>query len=125
MPLIRVDIPEGQSRETEQALYDVIHDGILTTWASDHIYIALSEKFPAPGDRQVLMTVDLRRGRGNEAECLRAPFDVLQPAFEKALGTGPEDLIVLVRHFPQEACLPGGKTPHPLGGLTPDPEAAE
>ena len=32
MPIIRVDIPEGQSQETKQTLYDAIYDSIATSW---------------------------------------------------------------------------------------------
>jgi hypothetical protein len=123
MPVIRVDIPEGQSPETKQALYDAIHDG--TTWANEHIWISLAEKFSPAGDRQVLMTVDLRPGRGGEEERLRKLFDKLQPAFESAIGTTAEDLIILVRDFPQEACLSGGAPLPPLESLTPTLGAAD
>ena len=125
MPLIRVDIPHGHDRETKQALYDAIHDGIFATWATDHIYISLRERFAPAGDRQVLFTFDLRPGRDDEAGRLDRLFDAVQPAFENALGTRREDFILLVRHFPAEACLPGGTVPNPLARLTPGVKAAE
>jgi phenylpyruvate tautomerase PptA (4-oxalocrotonate tautomerase family) len=125
MPIIRVDIPEGQSQETKQTLYDAVHHAIATTWADEHIWITLSEKFSPAGDQQVLMTVDLRPGRGDEEKRLRALFDVLQPKFEKAIGTTPENMIVLIRDFPQEACLSGGAPLPPLDSLTPRLDSAE
>jgi phenylpyruvate tautomerase PptA (4-oxalocrotonate tautomerase family) len=124
MPLVRVDIPEGASRQHKQALYDAVHDGIATTWAKEHIWIALTDKFSPPGDRQVLITVDLRPGRGGEEARLRALFDALAPAFAAHLGTAPEDMIVVVREFGQEACLSGGAALPPLESLTPDLDAA-
>ncbi len=124
MPLVRIDIPEGHTREEKQTLYAAAHEGIATTWAKEHIWIALGEKFSPPGDAQVIMTVDLRPGRGGDEERLRALFDKLQPAFQEVIGTGPEDMIVLVREFPQEACLSGGGPLPPLDTLTPDLDAA-
>lgn len=124
MPIIRVDIPEGQSQETKQVLYDAIYDGIATSWADEHIWITLAEKFSPPGDQQVLMTVDLRPGRGDEEARLRLLFDKLQPTFEKTIGTTSEDMIILIRDFPQEACLSGGAPLPPVESLTPKLDVA-
>ena len=120
MPLIRIDIPEGRTNQEKQVLYDAVYDGIATTWANEHIWITLCDKFTPAGNNQVLMTVDLRPGRGGEEARLRALFDKVQPVFEKITGTGPKDMIILVRDFPQEACLSGGAPLPPLDTLTPD-----
>ena len=119
MPIIRVDIPEGHDRDTKDALYRALHDAIAETWAREHIWIALREKYSPPGNAQVMMTVDLRPGRGGEAERLRALFDRVQGDFEGLIGTTAKDLIVLIRDFPQEACLSEGGTLPPLESLTP------
>ncbi len=120
MPIIRVDIPEGQDRETRDALYRALHDAIAETWAKEHIWIALREKYGPPGDRQVIVTVDLRPGRGGEAGRLRALFDRLQGDFARLIGTGAKDMIVLIRDFPDEACLSEGGPLPPLSSLTPE-----
>ena len=120
MPIIRVDIPEGHSREERQELYRTVHDAIASTWANQHIWIALREKFTPEGDVSVMVTVDLRPGRGREQERLRAFFDAVQPVFHRIVGTTPEDMIILVRDFPQHACLSGGDELPPLESLTPE-----
>lgn len=120
MPIIRVDVPEGHGREKLGALYAAVEHGIATTWAKEHIWISVSEKFTPPGNRQVIVTVDLRPGRGRESERLRLFFDGIQKAFAELIGTGPEDMIVLVRDFPDEACLSGGAPLPALAELTPD-----
>ena len=120
MPIIRVDIPEGHSREEKQELYRTVHDSIASTWANQHIWIALREKFTLEGDVSVLITVDLRPGRGREQERLRAFFDAIQPTFHRIAGTTREDMIILVRDFPQHACLSGGDELPPLESLTPE-----
>ena len=120
MPIIRVDIPEGHSRDEKQELNRTVHDSIASTWANQHIWIALREKFTPEGDVSVLITVDLRPGRGREQERLRAFFDAIQPTFHRIVGTTREDMIILVRDFPQHACLSGGDELPPLESLTPE-----
>ncbi len=120
MPIIRIDIPEGHDNATKTALYDAVHHCISTTWAKEHIWIALHEKFSPPGNEQVIVTVDLRPGRGGEAERLQAFFDGLLESFGETIGTVRDNLIVLVRDFPQEACLSEGKSLPSLESLTPD-----
>ena len=58
--------------------------------------------------------------RGGEAERLQAFFDGVLEAFGETIGTVRDDLIVLIRDFPQEACLSEGKPLPSLESLTPD-----
>lgn len=105
---------------TLRKLHGAVHHWIATTWAKEHIWIALHEKIAMPGDRQVIMTVDLRPGRGGESRRLRIFFDGIQKAFRDLIGTEAKDLIVLIREFPQHACLSeGGELPL-LASLTPE-----
>lgn len=119
MPIIRVDIPEGHDRDTKDALYRALYDAVAGTWATGHIWIALSEKYSPSGNAQVIVTVDLRPGRGGEADRLRALFDRVQGDFERLIGTSSKDMIVLIRDFPDEACLSEGGPLPPLESLTP------
>ena len=120
MPIIRVDIPEGHSEKVKSAVYDAIHSAIAETWAKEHIWIALREKFSPAGNRQVMVTVDLRPGRGGEEDRLLAFFNRLQKDFEPLMGTTADDMIVLIRDFPQEAAISEGGPLPPLSSLTPD-----
>ena len=119
MPIIRIDIPEGHSRAEKQELHRTVHDAIASTWANQHIWIALREKFSPEGDVSVIVTVDLRPGRGREQERLRVFFAAIEPAFRSIVGATREDMIILVRDFPQHACLSGGDELPPLESLTP------
>lgn len=120
MPIIRVDVPEGHGREKLGKIYAAVERAIAASWAKEHIWISVGEKFTPPGNRQVIVTVDLRPGRGREAERLRLFFDDIQKALAGLIGTAPDDLIVLVRDFPQEACLSGGAPLPALSELTPN-----
>ena len=120
MPVIRIDIPEGHSREEQQELHRTVHDAIATTRANQHVWIALREKFTPEGDVSVIITVDLRPGRGREQDRLRAFFEAIEPVFRRIVGATREDMIILVRDFPQHACLSGGDEFPPLESLTPE-----
>lgn len=119
MPIIRCDIPSGHSAETKDALYKILHNAIADNWAKEHIWIALSEKHAPPENKQVILTVDLRPGRGNEEQRRNALFDQVQQEFQRLIGTREDDLILLIRDFPDEACLSGGAPLPPLESLTP------
>lgn len=119
MPIIRVDVPEGHGREKLGKIYDAVERWMIATWAKEHIWISIGEKFTPPGNKQVIMTVDLRPGRGKEEERLRALFDGLQKELAALIGTAPETMIVLIRYFEQGACLSGGDPLPSLEELTP------
>lgn len=102
MPIIRVDIPEGHGRETKAALRKQIHDCIARTWAKEHIYIAIREMFTEPGEEQVIMTVDLRPGRGQEALRTNALYRGVDHALGQLLHPKPKSWVLLVRQVPAE-----------------------
>lgn len=120
MPIIRVDVPEGHGREKLGAIHDAVERWMIATWAKEHLWISVSEKFTPPGNRQTIVTVDLRPGRGREEERLRAFFDGLQKELARLIGTTPDNMIVLIRYFEQGACLSGGDPLPSLEELTPD-----
>ena len=49
MPIVRVDIPEGHSREMRMRLKRSLEECIARTWAKEHIYVAVHEALSAPG----------------------------------------------------------------------------
>lgn len=119
MPIVRCDIPEGHDRATKDALYAILHQAIADNWAKEHIWISLNEKYSPEGNAQVIMTIDLRPGRGGDSERLAATFDQVQAAFHPLIGTRADDLIVVVRTFGDADCLSGGGPLPPLESLTP------
>lgn len=120
MPVVRIDLPDWSSREQMQQLRSEVTDCIARTWAREHIWVAVRPMYADPQDATVIMTVDLRDGRGQEAERTRALFDVSLRAFNRVLGTTDDRLIVLVRKFKSEEAVSGGKQLPPLSELTPD-----
>jgi len=118
MPIIRVDIPEGQSREVRKELKRSLEDCIARTWAKDHIYVAVHEVMAE--DRTVMMTVDLRPGRGKEAERARALYREVLEILGRTVGVDPDRFVLLIREFPDWAfVVDGGKSLPPLSEITP------
>ena len=74
MPIVRVDVPEGHSRQALVLLKRSLEASIARTWAREHSSVALREMLSEPGDRAVIMTVDLRPGRGQELERAKALY---------------------------------------------------
>ena len=110
MPIVRVDIPEGYPREKRLELKRLLEDCIARTWAKEHIYVAVHEMLAEPSDRTAIVTVDLRPGRGKEAERARALYREALGALQKTFGTDPERFVLLIREFPEWAFVVSGGT---------------
>ena len=120
MPIVRVDVPEGHAREIRLELKRMLEDCIARTWAKEHIYVAIHEMLAEPGDRTAIMTVDLRPGRGKEAERARALYREALAALQQTVGTDPERFVLLIREFPEWAfVVSGGTSLPPLDRITP------
>lgn len=120
MPVIRIDIPEGHSRDARMQLKRDLGDCIARTWAKEHIYIAVHESLADKDDRTVIMTVDLRPGRGKEAERASALYREVLEALRKTIGVDPDRFVLLIRESPEWAfVVEGGKSLPPLSQLTP------
>src|SRR5262249_44927623 len=92
---------------------------IERTWAREHIWIAVRHMYAEPSEKSVILTVDLRDGRGQEKERTRALFDQALAVCNQLIGTTDNTLILLVRYFDQEECISGGHELPPLSQLTP------
>lgn len=120
MPVVRVDVPEGHSREGLRAVRRGIEKAVSNTWATSHIYVSVREMIAEPGDRSAIVTVDLRPGRGQEAERAAALYREVLQVLKSALGTDADRLVLLVREFPERCfVVDGGKRLPPLAELTP------
>jgi phenylpyruvate tautomerase PptA (4-oxalocrotonate tautomerase family) len=118
MPIIRVDIPEGHSREARMQLKRGLEESIARTWARDHIYVAVHEVMAE--DQTIIVTVDLRPGRGQEAQRARLFYREVMELLDKTVGVDPERFVLLIREFPHWAfVVDGGTGLPPLEQITP------
>lgn len=97
MPIVRVDIPEGHSRNTKAELRRRVWQCIHETWAKEHIYVAVREMYTEPGEEQAIVTVDLRPGRGQEQARTNALYRGVAQAFEDMPEPKPRTFVLLVR----------------------------
>jgi hypothetical protein len=121
MPIVRVDVPEWLSREQRVEIRAAMHGCIARTWFKEHIWVAVRDYNSEPEERTVIMTVEVRDGRGHEKERAEALFLEAHDVFERVIGTRPEELIVLCRKFAQDDCISGGGELPPLADATPNP----
>ena len=119
MPIVRADVPSWASNAQMSAIRTGLHPCIERTRAREHIWVAVRGMFAEPGETTVMLTVDLRDGRGQERERTQALFDEALDVLNRVLGTTDDKLIVLVRKFGQDECISGGGELPPLSQLTP------
>ena len=120
MPIIRADVPDWATRAQMAELRSELHQCIERTWAREHIWIAVRGMYAEASDAAVILTVDLRDGRGQESERTQALFEESLEVCNRILGTTAEHLILLVRKFGQDECISGGDGLPPLSQLTPE-----
>lgn len=113
MPVIRIEVPEGTSREKKQRLREGVKQAVIDTLApkeTKYDYVAIREVFGEIGDGIPLVTVDLRPGR--EADRKKALTDAIAALLKAELNVEPVDVYVLYRENPAENHYCGG-TPLP------------
>jgi len=120
MPIVRADVPEWLSHEQRTEIRKELHGCIARTWFKEHIWIAVRTYTSEPQERTVIMTVEVRGGRGHDKERAEACFDESLDVFSRIIGTKADELIVLCRKFGQEDCISGGDELPPLSEATPD-----
>lgn len=120
MPIVRVDVPEWLSHDQRTEIRAALHGCIARTWFREHIWVAVRPVTTEPDERMVIMTVEVRDGRGHEKERTEALFAEAHDVFERIVGTRPEEFILLVRKFGQDDCISGGAPLPPLADGTPD-----
>lgn len=120
MPIVRVDVPESLDHAQRMEIRRELHGCIARTWFREHIWVAVRSYTSEPEERTVIMTVEVRGGRGHDKERAEALFEEAHDLFQRMIGTTREELIVLCRKFAQEDCISGGDELPPLSEATPD-----
>lgn len=121
MPIVRVDVPEGRSRNELLQLKLQIEQSIARNWAKEHIYVSVREMIAEPGDQTAIVTVDLRPGRGGEGQRAAALYREVLDALKKGVNTDADRFVLLVREFPERAfVVSGGTRLPPLAQITPE-----
>ena len=120
MPIVRIDIPDWSNQEQRKQIRIAIESCIARTWFREHIWVAVRPFTTDENEKTIIMTVEVRSGRGHEKERTEALFDQSLNVFNKIIGTNAKELILLVRQFEQNDCISGGNQLPPLDDATPD-----
>ena len=123
MPVIRIEIPEGISRDIKRRIRDGAKQAVIDTLApkeTKYDYVAVREVFAEIGDGAPLVTVDLRPGR--EPERKKALVDAISRLLNIELNVEARDVYVLFRENPAENHYCGGE---PLPAWVPASKLAE
>jgi len=123
MPVIRIEIPEGISRDIKRRIREGAKQAVIDTLApkeTKYDYVAVREVFAEIGDGAPLVTVDLRPGR--EPERKKALVDAISRLLNVELNVEARDVYVLFREHPAENHYCGGE---PLPAWVPASKLAE
>lgn len=120
MPVVRVDVSEGHPRQHLLSVKRRIEEAIARHWAKEHIYVSVREMLAEPGDRDAIVTVDLRPGRGQEDQRAAGLYHDVLLALQEELNADAERFVLLIREFPEASFIvSGGKRLPPLHEITP------
>ena len=120
MPIIRIDVPEGQPREKLLELRRRVRDAVARTWAKEHIYVAMREMIVDADECTAIVTVDLREGRGYEEQRAVALYREILDAMRGSIKANEERFVLLIREFPERCfVVRGGRRLPPLEEITP------
>ena|SRR5882724_3269583 len=97
MPILRIDVPEGLTREQKATLQKEIRRCVELTWAKEHVYIAIRDMFSEPGDRTTIMTMDLRPGRGHENERAEKLYAMALEVLKQTVPLEARDFVMLIQ----------------------------
>ncbi len=122
MPIVRVDVPEWLTQEQRLQIRRDLHGCIERSWFREHIWVAVRTYATEPDERMVIMTVEVRGGRGHEKERTEAIYAEALEVFNRIIGTQSDELISLCRFFNQDDCISGGGQLPPLADATPPVE---
>ncbi len=110
MPLIRIDLPEGVSKENKMIIHKKVREVVLRTLAPKQVrydYVSIREAFGVIGDGLPVIDVDLRPGR--EPERKKGLVDGIAEVLRDVLGIDPEDIYCIFRETPAHNHYTGGE----------------
>ena len=109
MPLIRIDVPEGVTKEKKEIIHKGVREIVLNTLAPKEVkydYVSIREVFRYIGDGLPIIDVDLRPGR--DARRKKALVDGISEVLKEILNISKEDIYCLFRETPAHNHYTGG-----------------
>ena len=110
MPLIRIDVPEGVSKDIKKQIHFKVREVVLKTLAPKEVkydYVSIREAFGYIGGGLPVIDVDLRPGR--DARRKKALVDGISKVLKETLNISEEDVYCLFRETPAHNHYTGGE----------------
>ena len=110
MPLIRIDVQEGESRDIKKQIHSKVREVVLKTLAPKEVkydYVSIREAFGFTGDGLPVIDVDLRPGRDTRRK--KALVDGISKVLKDTLNISKEDVYCLFRETPAHNHYTGGE----------------
>ena len=110
MPLIRIDVPEGVSKDIKKQIHIKVREVVLKTLAPKEVkydYVSIREAFGYIGDGLPVIDVDLRPGR--DARRKKALVEGISVVLKETLNITKEDVYCLFRETPAHNHYTGGE----------------
>ena len=110
MPLIRIDVPEGVSKDIKKQIHSKVREVVQKTLAPKEVkydYVSIRKSFGFICDGLPVIDVDLRLGR--DARRKKALVDGISEVLKETLNISKEDIYCLFRETPAHNHYTGGE----------------
>ena len=110
MPLIRIDIPEGVSKDIKKKIHSKVREVVLKTLAPKEVkydYVSIRETFGFIGNGLPVIDVDLRPGR--DVIRKKALVGGISEVLKETQNIPKEDIYCLFRETPAHNHYTGGE----------------
>ena len=116
MPLVRVEMIKGKSREYKDAVLDIIHNGLVDAFGIEdwdrfqRITEIDKEDFERPDDKtDDFMIIELTVFPGRDKEQKRKAIEMIMDNLNKELGIKKTDVFIVLNEPPLENWGLGGR----------------
>ena len=116
MPLVRIEMMKGQSREYKKTLLDCVHEGLMEAigiedWDRFQRITEISpEDFEtAPGKTDKFMIIEITMFPGRSREQKKALIETITQKLGDRLSIAPMDVFIVINEPPNENWGLGGK----------------
>ena len=116
MPLVRIEIKKGHSREYKKTLLDCVHEGLMESigiedWDRFQRIIEIDpEGFEtAPGKTDKFMIIEITMFPGRSKEQKKALIETITQKLGDRLSIEPTDVFIVLNEPPNENWGLGGK----------------
>ena len=116
MPLVRIDVVKGKSKEFKKTLLDSVHEALIETfgiedWDRFQRIIEFDRAdFEAPAEKSDnFMIIELTLFPGRTKEQKKAAIEIITTKLVEALSIAPEDVFIIIAEPPLENWGMAGK----------------